>query len=369
MRVLAWPAGGHRELNPYTYLLYKPLEGSGIEIEEFSTTKLLKRRYDIWHMHWPEHFLNRRGEFQALVKARALPTMMDAAHALGTKIVWTTHNLCAHERRRPELEEEFWRRFTKRLDAFISLSNSALLLARERHPALRNLPGFVIPHGHYRDEYPVTYSRDTARQTLGLEEHATVILNFGTVRPYKGVLELIRAFKNLPEPSATLLIAGRGGDPALLGAIKDEAGHDRRIRLCVFDIPSSEVQMYFAASDAVVLPYTATLNSGSAMLALSLNRPVYVPALGSIPELQRHVGDEWVRMYSGDFGTSALENAIAWSRLSRPASPPLDKFDWDNLSRSLIAAYQDVLRSKNQKQLSCAHQGQPLSEKEVPRCG
>jgi len=92
---------------------------------------------------------------------------------------------------------------------------------------------------------------------------------------------------------------------------------------------------------------------------------VCVPALGSIPELQAHVGDEWVRTYSGDFGASVLEHAIAWAGISRPTSPALEQFHWDDLSRSLLAAYQHVLRGKHQKHVTCANPAHsPFSERD-----
>ncbi|MCU1315414.1 MAG: glycosyltransferase [Candidatus Acidoferrum typicum] len=346
MRILAWPAQKFRSTNPYTYLLYRGMERLGISVEEFSTARLLAGRHDIWHIHWPEHFLNGSGKLQARAKALAIPALMDAAHALGTRIIWTTHNLYAHEHLRPEIEDRFWAHFTKRVDGFISLSHSARELATKRHLALRSVPGFVIPHGHFREEYPITYNRHEAREKLGLVSSGPVILNFGAIRPYKGIPELISAFRKVPSPSAILMIVGLCRNEILERQIRDEAGRDPRIRILLQGTPADEVQMYFAAADVVILPYKEILNSGSAMLSLSLDRPVYVPALGSMPELRDSVGDLWLRTYHGEFVTGVLEDALDWARVDRPLSTPLNNFDWDNLRTKTVEAYCEVIRTK-----------------------
>ena len=70
-----------------------------------------------------------------------------------------------------------------------------------------------------------------------------------------------------------------------------------------------------------MLPFSDIMHSGSAMLALSFNRPVLVPARGSLPELQMRVGSEWVRTYDGELTAAILKDAAAWakSRKSRIA--------------------------------------------------
>jgi beta-1,4-mannosyltransferase len=345
MRILAWPAQKFRSTNPYTYLLYQGMEQQGILVDEFSTARLLAGHNDIWHIHWPEHFLNVTGELQARAKAWAIPALMDAAHALGTRIIWTTHNLCTHERLRPEIEGRFWKHFTKRIDGFISLSHSARELAIEQHPALKSVPGFVIPHGHFRDEYPTTYEIQEAREKLGITSNRPIILNFGAIRPYKGILELISAFRNVPHPRAILMIVGLCRNETLERQIRTEANRDSRIRILLKAPPTTEVQMYFAAADVVILPYKDILNSGTALLSLSLNRPVYVPARGSMPELRDTVGGLWMRTFQGEFDTGVLEDALEWARIDRPLSIPLDGLEWSHLRAKTVEAYSAVMKT------------------------
>ncbi len=152
MRVLASPGLGARESNPYTWLLYSRL---ACRVEDFSYSRAAWKSYEIVHFHWPETPLNSTStEFRAKASVLRDLMLMEGLRSRGSKVFWTVHNLGAHEGRYPALEPWFWDCFTARLDAFIALTQTGLVAARNRFPRLRHIPGFVIPHGHYRDEYP-----------------------------------------------------------------------------------------------------------------------------------------------------------------------------------------------------------------------
>jgi hypothetical protein len=94
-----------------------------------------------------------------------------------------------------------------------------------------------------------------------------------------------------------------------------------------------------------VLPYRDILNSGSALLALSLNRPVLVPRRGALAELQQQVGEAWVRCYDGDLTAETLVDAIAWARETpREPEAPLHAFAWPSIARAHQLAYRSLRR-------------------------
>lgn len=341
LRILAWPAFKTREQNPYSYLLYSHMQGT--EVDEFSIGKVLTGTYDILHVHWPEMFLNvEKTAASAALKSQAVLTLMDVAHQRGTKIVWTVHNLASHERHYPRVEKWFWRAFLRRLDGFISLSESGLLAARQRFPQLRNLPGSVIPHGHYRGEYPDDQQSD-CRKRLDIASTAKVVLFFGWIREYKNVPGLIGAFRNLPDAEAILCIAGREFSRSGT-SMREVAAGDPRVRLHLRHIGAEEVQTFFGAADLVVLPYREILNSGTALLALSFNKPVLVPRKGAMSELQSLVGGSWVRTYEGDLHTPELAQAIQWATEEhRPGIARLDRLDWKRVAEETLAAYKELV--------------------------
>jgi glycosyltransferase involved in cell wall biosynthesis len=343
IRILAWPASNPNEGNPYPRLLYDAVEEFGPQVDPFLVRRLFTKKYAVWHMHWPEHFLNMEAWFTAVLIMGAKFLLMSWARRRGMRIVWTVHNLGAHEHRHPRLEALFWRGFTNRLDGFLALSNGGLLAARERFPALRTLPGFVVPHGHYRGEYSAGCSRQQARSLLGISS-SRVLLFFGSIRPYKNVPQLVRAFKSFPDRNTLLFIAGEPSSAELARLIRSETASDARIRLHLAHVPSERVHVFLSAADLVILPFSEVLNSGSALLALSFDRPVLVPACGALTELAADVGHDWVRTYNGEIAAAEIQEALAWAlETPRATQAPLDRFDWQQIGRLTTDAFAAIL--------------------------
>jgi glycosyltransferase involved in cell wall biosynthesis len=139
-----------------------------------------------------------------------------------------------------------------------------------------------------------------------------------------------------------LLVVGRPDPPALEEQLRRLAAADERVRLHLRFLDDEDLQYYLNATDLVVLPYRQVLNSGSALLALSFDRPVLVPRLGALEELQRTVGDAWVRTYRGAFTTDALDEALAWALARRPGPAPLDGLAWEGIAEATLAAFEMV---------------------------
>src|SRR5690606_21590296 len=113
---------------------------------------------------------------------------------------------------------------------------------------------------------------------------------------------------------------------------------DARIRLHLRFIPDDEVPVFLSACDLVVLPFDSILNSGSVLLALSLDRPVLAPRLGALPEIQARVGEKWLRLYDGPLTSALLRDAR--QRTSRAGErPDLSAFDWAAIGRDTLAFY------------------------------
>jgi beta-1,4-mannosyltransferase len=337
LRVLAWPID---PANPYTTSLYAQM-GPHVHVDKFSPGELI-HRYDVWHVHWPEALLNIRNPALATFKISAFLAMIDLVRLRGGKIVWTVHNLRAHDALHPVLEARFWRRLILRVDGLISLSETGLAMARERFPRLRRLPAAVIPHGHYRDLYP-SCTVD-ARAELDIAANARVILFFGEVRGYKNVDGLLRAFRDVEASNAVLLIAGSPSDASLSKSIAKQAALDGRVRLALRFIERDRVARFFAAADLVVLPYRLILNSGSALLALSFNRPVLLPDLGSMGDLKNDFGSDWVNTFSSNLDAAELEHALDWAALPRsPICPMPEKYRWKSIRAETARLYQLVI--------------------------
>jgi beta-1,4-mannosyltransferase len=339
MRLLAWPT--QTTLNPYASLVYSNL---GPQVQVDSWPGNLSRKYSVWHVHWPDSLLNIRNTPHAAFKVSGLFAATDFMRARGTKLIWTMHNFASHESLHPKLESWFWRQFIPRVDGVISLSNAGLAMGLQRFPRLQQLPSTVIRHGHYRDQYPPP-NRD-ARALLGIPQHGKVMMFFGAVRAYKNVDTLVKTFRSLPNDGALLYVVGQPNSVPLSDFIKQEAAQDPRIFLKFEWIDSQDVSMYLSAADLVVLPYREVLNSGSALLALSCDRPILVPDLGAMGELKLDFSTDWVRTYKGPLDASILEDALLWSSQPRPAVCPMpDKYCWDQIGKQTLDFYQRVMNS------------------------
>jgi beta-1,4-mannosyltransferase len=320
MRVLAWPARANRNLNPYNALLYGVLEQVGVQVLEWTGNLTDLERVDVLHVHWPDPS-----------GINLVLETIEKAQEKNVRVVWTAHNLRAHAGIHPRLEREFWAKFCGSLDGVIALSNHSRAALLERHSSLEHVPITVIPHGHYRDAYPNKISRDRAKALLNLPLEIPVLAFVGQLRAYKGIPELLAAFGHL-EGDARLLIAGKPIPSEDAPHLETLAGRDSRVHLELGFMPDDRLQVFLNAADLIVLPYRQIMNSGSALLALSFDRPVLAPAIGSLPELAQKIGSDWVQLFNGDLGASDLRNAFAVSRTMRDRVAPLEDFSWTRIA-------------------------------------
>lgn len=344
MEILAWPAFENKTGNPYNRLLYRAVEQEGGDVREFTLQRALSSPGDLWHVHWPDDFLSYPSPLKAWTFVLAELVLMVFARLRGTRIVWTIHDLGPHESYHPRLERLFWQAFIPQVDGVVTLSKQALRRAQRRFPELQTVPSAVVPHGHYRPAYPDPVPRAEARRRRGLDPDAFVTAFVGRIRPYKNVESLVHAFRDWTASDAQLIVAGNPSSDALRQSIDDAAAPDVRVRTDLRFLPDAEMPDILGASDLVVLPYEDILHSGSALLALSFDRPVVVPDRGAMAELRSQVGAAWVFTYSGTLTSVVLEEARAWAESTpRPDRAPLDALHWSRLARQHLDLYERVL--------------------------
>jgi len=350
VRILAWPAF-KAKLSPYNALLYGQMQELGATVDEFTAGRVLSTRYDIVHLHWPEYCVNGRGPLASLFWSCALFAAMCWIRILGGKVVWTVHNLKSHIQQYPRAEQHFWRVFTGLLNGYVCLTETGRAQALQCHPALRKLPGFVIPHGNIRDAYPEgDISREQARSRLGITSTAKVLAFFGSIQAYKGVSELVDNFSVVQDERAVLLVAGKCTlSREERTRIEDIAARDPRLLLHLEYVPQAQVTTFIRASDLIVLPFREILNSGSAVLALSLDRPVLMPDRESMRELEALAGAEWVRLYSGELTSSTLQRELDAAIEDKLARGRCNAFEagweglsWRDLARLTLDAYSSI---------------------------
>lgn len=343
LRVLMAPAPTFDPSNAYLRLLATNLERDGVRIEALTAGNILRLRPDVVHVHWPDAAAALPRWRSATYGCAKRLAYLQLSRLLGARIVWTAHNLRGHDVQHPQVERWFWIGFSRQVDVVLSLTESGLDDLWATYPRLRRTPTVVTRHGSYAGAYGPTGNATTARRGLDVPPRATVVGFFGQIRPYKGVTELITAFKEMAGPGRHLLIAGRANDENLSASISHEALQRDDITYRPGFIPDAELSTMLAASDLVVLPYRQVFNSGSALLALSYRRPVLVPDTPVFRELRTDVGDQWVHLFTGDLTASALAAAVEQPPPTG-STPDLSRHSWPTITRQTAQAYEGPLR-------------------------
>src|SRR5262249_2575972 len=134
-------------------------------------------------------------------------------------------------------------------------------------------------------------SRSAAKIRLAFAPTDRVILFFGTIAPYKGVEDLIRAVAALVDENRfRLVIAGPLKDRTCepywrrLQALIEDLGLAEHVRTEIRHIPDSDVGLFFSGCDVCVLPYRRIYQSGVLALSYAQGLPVIAADVGSLAE-------------------------------------------------------------------------------------
>lgn len=338
---------GRSSDNAYPRMLADALEAAGAHVLDWSERRAMGGGIDVVHLHWPASTLSRSRWTTAVLQTAGRIAAIAIARLRGATVVWTVHNLASHDVRYPRTERLFWRVLPRLVDGWVTLSASATSAIERQYPALQRRPHAVVAMGHFRDAYPANVSKHEARRALDLPLDARVLGNVGRILRYKGVPALLTAFTALEGDDLALVVGGRCQDAPLRRELEELAARDRRIHLHLDRIPDADLQLYLLSADLVVLPFEEILNSSSALLALSFDRPVLVPARGALPALAAEIGEEWVHTYDGVLDAESLAAAVARPRPTGQA--PLESQRWDRIAGATIDLYERAGRGRRRR--------------------
>jgi D-inositol-3-phosphate glycosyltransferase len=148
----------------------------------------------------------------------------------------------------------------------------------------------VIPFGINNSVPTTPLTPAEARRRLGIRDGEKAILFFGNIAPYKGLHDLVAAYREITarREDCRLVIAGwpkycEKYWSALRNSIRDDV-QQGRILLRAEYIPEEETEVYFKAADVVVLPYRCVYQSGVLFLGYSFGLPVLAADVGSLKD-------------------------------------------------------------------------------------
>lgn len=315
--------------NPYLVQLARGLRAlPDVKVRNFSWLGALFFKYDVFHVHWPEILVSGHSPLKKLGRQGLTLVLLARLAVTGTPIVRTVHNV--ELPRDISLREVFLLRLiNRRTTLYVRLNPETPL------PTCR--PSITIPHGHYRDwfsDFPKS------------EQIPGRISYVGLIRRYKGVEDLISSFRATAEahPELSLRLGGKPSTVELGQAVRDLSEGDARISLNLQYISEAELVETITGSELVVLPYRFMHNSGGTLAALSLDRPVLVPANEVNQALAEEVGPGWVFQYTGRLTPKNIVQTLSSIRVQGPRPrPDLSARHWYMGSSAHRGAYEQAL--------------------------
>ena len=211
---------------------------------------------------------------------------------LGKKIIFTAHNINQSQR---DGNDNFlnkvtlWVHYHLMHHIFVHTNKMKEQLIKEFNVKIKNIT--VIPFGLNTVIPQTKLSVQQAREKLGIQSNQKPLLFFGQIAPYKGLHLFIKALyiakKNFPD--VCVIVAGKS---------KEGFGHylqtvqelirtlNLKDSVILHDhfISDEEVEIYFKAADALVLPYVVIFQSGVPFLGFNFGLPIIATDVGELKD-------------------------------------------------------------------------------------
>ncbi len=204
----------------------------------------------------------------------------------------------------------------------------------------------VIPHGAFDYLTKLPREQPLPPELEGAE--GPVILCFGLLRPYKGIENLLRAFRQV-EGAELWIVGNPRMDVAPLRALAAEA--PGRVRFVTRFVAEEEIPAIFRRADLVALPYLDAEHSGVLYTGLAFGKPLVLSAVGGFPEVAATGAARLVA--PGDDGalaaslTELVADTAARAELAAAAArAAAGPFSWDEAARLTLDLYRELIEAR-----------------------
>jgi glycosyltransferase involved in cell wall biosynthesis len=206
--------------------------------------------------------------------------------------------------------------------------------------------GIIVPHGKDTDYFdPSKFSRNELRKELVIENFKTIMF-LGTVRPYKGLDDIVRALNMLDRNDIRLVVIGAGADPKYDHMLL-ELGREKVILKKA--IPFNDIPKYLQASDLVVLPQKKTKQCygqipAKIFDAMAMAKPIISTKVSDLPQILDGCG---IVVEPSDI--EALAEKISWvfsntleaeEMGQRARKKCIEEYSWDVMEKKLVEIFE-----------------------------
>ncbi|MHB0978205.1 MAG: glycosyltransferase [Minisyncoccota bacterium] len=263
--------------------------GNTFELKNFSWAKAFlifnhKDEKNIIHVHWETNIYGSRYALISVARMILRFSMLFVLKISGVRIVWTMHNLEAHD------YEHLW--IDKIGKAIMWQIADRIIIQEKKIAEEKNNKKVVwIPQGNYVGVYGESSKIDQKilKKQNGFDENTILLLALGSIRPYKELPKLIEQVGVAINQGANihLLIAGKlAGD--YKKTIENVVKGKNFITLRSEYVPNEKIPEILNMADYTIYYYgESSLSSAAMIMSLSYGTPVItrnIPASEMVQE-------------------------------------------------------------------------------------
>jgi glycosyltransferase involved in cell wall biosynthesis len=299
--------------------------------------------FDLFHLHWPEKFWQIGERFKALRRLRYPLDLYLASR--DHPLIVTAHNLLPHATDRTFMQARNARlsyRLAKRI--FVHSQRAGELVAETFGICPEKI--VEIPFGDLSPPLGPLRPQIQARRELGLDEHQSIALIFGAVRPYKGIDQVIawwRQQHGLPH----LHVIGWGSadhtSSAYASGLETMAAGQANVTVQITPwLADPVLNTWLSAADVIICNHIRAFSSGGACLARSLGIPLMMPHSAEAVDLAEP--DPRVRRFHAldDRFKTSLDELLQVAPDQGAAGPWREATSWTRVASITAATYRQV---------------------------
>lgn len=339
MIVKMWPLQKESTTNQYTSLILH--DGVEYKPHVWNIKNVLDFKFDVFHMHWPETYLNLPKFYQRLLGTLFVLLFLIICKILSKKIVWTVHNFKPHENHNARMSEIYRTLLVHLVDKFIFLTDVS------KHEFLNiydvnESKLTVIHHPLYKIEENCFNNSEDKHSTLGNK-----YLFFGLIRPYKNVGLLMKEFiKN--DADSVLTIMGGCSDilASELVSLKEKIDFKDRIIFKFGRYDEKKLQQELNECKGVIIPYSDIMNSGVLYRAVTAGVNVLLPRIKYTEEVIHSLKYRGAVFYEPPLDTDDILN------FSNTTLDKCNKVDFYTYNKRIKDAHSEVYQTLIQNKRS-----------------
>lgn len=281
--------------NSYQTNLYSQHKNLGYNICSLSNptlnnipSKFLIAKNKIFHQHWIRPFYYESINMEdGITRINNYINILKIYKLFGVKILWTLHNLLDHDINDMQKQLNIYahKKIAEIINKIYVFSKHSIeMLCKQINCDISN-KCIVLEHPLY-DDILNCISKIPPELNIKYLYGKTVLLHVGMLRPYKGIVNLLKSFSLSSVNNLYLIIAGEIIDNNIIMTFENLPTNIRnKIVIIKRRISDAEIKGLMEIADVMVNPYNKILTSGSFYLNTTFKKPTIAPNIGFFPEI------------------------------------------------------------------------------------